>query len=74
MLAPNTSDSTKSTKKIKNKTFAIEAAPAAIPPNPKIAATIAMIRKVTVQRNIRLSLMVFKYLNKESGSAKLHLP
>ena len=58
MLAPNTSDSTKSTKKIKNKTFAIEAAPAAIPPNPKIAATIAMIRKVIVQRNIRLSLMV----------------
>jgi len=55
MLAPNTSESTKSTKKIKNKTFAIEAAPAAIPPNPKIAATIAMIRKVTVQRNIRLS-------------------
>jgi hypothetical protein len=55
MLAPNTRDSTKSTKKIKNKTFAIEAAPAAIPPNPKIAATIAIIRNVTVQRNIRLS-------------------
>jgi hypothetical protein len=52
MLAPNTSDSTKSTKKIKNKTFAIEAAPSAIPPNPKMAATIAMIRNVTVQRNI----------------------
>ena len=52
MLAPNTSDSTKSTKKIKNNTLAIEAAPAAIPPNPKIAATIAIIRNVTVQRNI----------------------
>jgi len=52
MLAPNTSDSTKSTKKIKNKTLAIDAAPSAIPPNPKIAATIAIIRKVTVQRNI----------------------
>jgi hypothetical protein len=52
MLAPNTSDSTKSTKKIKNKTLAIEAAPSAIPPNPKIAATIAIIRNVTVQRNI----------------------
>jgi hypothetical protein len=52
MLAPNTSDSTNSTKKIKNRTLAIEAAPSAIPPNPKIAATIAMIRNVTVQRNI----------------------
>ena len=60
MLAPNTSDSTKSTKKIKNKTLAIEAAPAAIPPNPKIAATIAIIRKVTVQRNIVIK---FKGLN-----------
>ncbi|HKZ37531.1 MAG TPA: hypothetical protein VJ184_07780 [Chryseolinea sp.] len=52
MLAPNISDSTKSTKKIKNKTLAMEAAPAAIPPNPKMAATIAIMRKVTVQRNI----------------------
>ncbi len=60
MLAPNTSDSTKSTKKIKNKTLAIEAAPAAIPPNPKMAATIAIIRKVTVQRNIVIK---FKGLN-----------
>jgi hypothetical protein len=54
MLAPNTSDSTKSTKKIKNNTLAMEAAPAAIPPNPKMAATIAIIRNVTVQRNIVL--------------------
>jgi hypothetical protein len=30
----------------------MEAAPAAIPPNPKIAATIAMIRNITVQRSI----------------------
>jgi hypothetical protein len=52
MLAPNTSESTNSTKKIKNKTLAIEAAPSAIPPNPKMAATIAIIRNVTVQRNI----------------------
>ena len=37
---------------MKNKTFAIEAAPAAIPKNPKKAATIAIIRKITVQRNI----------------------
>lgn len=30
----------------------MEAAPAAIPPNPKIAATTAMIRNVIVQRNM----------------------
>ena len=40
---------------MKNRIFAIEAAPAAIPPNPKIAAIIAMIKKVTVQRNIVVS-------------------
>jgi hypothetical protein len=38
--------------KIKKRIFAIEAAPAAIPVNPKIAATMAMIKNVTVQRNI----------------------
>ncbi len=32
--------------------FAIVAAPAAMPENPNIAAMIAMIRNVTVQRNI----------------------
>jgi hypothetical protein len=62
MLAPKTSESTKSTRKIKNKTFAIEAAPAAIPPNPKIAATIAIIRKVTVQRNIRFKFNGLKFI------------
>ncbi len=39
---------------MKNNTLAILAAPAAIPPNPKIAATIARIIKVTVQRNIHV--------------------
>ena len=52
MLAPNTSDSTNKTRKIKNSTFAIEAAPSAIPPKPKMAATIAIIKKITDQRNI----------------------
>lgn len=37
---------------MKNKILAIEAAPEAIPPKPKIAAMIATIRKITVQRNI----------------------
>ncbi len=37
---------------MKNKIFAMEAAPAAIPPNPKIAAMMATTRKITVQRSI----------------------
>ena len=37
---------------IKNRILAILAAPAAIPPNPKIAATTARIIKITVQRNM----------------------
>ncbi len=37
-----------------NKIFAIDAAPEAIPPNPKIAAMIAITKNVTVQRNITL--------------------
>jgi hypothetical protein len=41
------------TMKMKNKTFAMEAAPAAIPPNPKIAAIIATTRNITDQRSIK---------------------
>ena len=40
------------TKKIKNKTLAIPAAPAATPPKPKMAAMMATTKKITVQRNI----------------------
>ena len=49
------------TMKMKNKILAIDAAPAATPPNPKIAAIIATTRKITVQRNIifRFSLLIF---------------
>lgn len=43
---------TNSAKKIKNNTFAIEAAPSAMPPNPKIAAMMAMTKKIIDQRNI----------------------
>ena len=39
---------------MKNKIFAMEAAPAAIPPKPKTAAIIAIIKNMTVQRNISL--------------------
>lgn len=41
---------------IKNKILAMLAAPAAIPPKPKIAAMIATIKKVIVQRNIMYDL------------------
>lgn len=47
--------------KIRNRILAIDAAPAAIPPNPKIAATIATIKKVTVQRNIIVRFLIIKY-------------
>lgn len=45
-------DSTKSTKKIKNKIFAIPADAPAIPPKPKNPAIKAIITKVMTQRNI----------------------
>ena len=48
------------TIKTKNRIFAIEAAPAAIPPNPNTAAIIAIIKNVTVQRNISLG---FSFIN-----------
>lgn len=55
---PVSNEITRSTRKIKKSTFAIPAAPAAIPPNPNIAAIIAKIIKVTVQRNIEFVLRV----------------
>ena len=48
----------KSTIKIKNNIFAILAAPAAIPPNPKTAAIMANMMNVIVQRNIVFVLKV----------------
>ena len=38
--------------KMKNNIFAMEAAPAAIPPNPNIAAMMATTKKISAQRNI----------------------
>ena len=49
---PPIKESRNNTRKIKNSTLAIPAALAAIPPNPNIPATIAMTRKIIVQRNI----------------------
>ena len=37
---------------MKNKIFAMEAAPEAIPPKPNIAAMMATTKNITVQRNI----------------------
>jgi hypothetical protein len=45
-------DNRKRTTNMKNRIFAIDAAPDATPPNPKMAAIIATIRNITVQRNI----------------------
>jgi len=52
LLLPKISESTSSTKKIKNKILAILAAPEAMPPNPKIAAIMAKTIKIIVQRNM----------------------
>lgn len=46
MLAPNTSTTTNKTMKIKKNTFAMDAAPAAIPPKPNMPAITAMIKKM----------------------------
>ncbi len=48
------------TIKTKNKILAIELAPAAIPPKPNIAAIMAMIKKMTVQRSISIGLKIRK--------------
>jgi hypothetical protein len=49
---PPIKDRIKRTIKMKNRIFAMDAAPAAMPKNPKTPAMIAMTRKMTVQRNI----------------------
>src|SRR6266545_5563666 len=49
---PKIKEITNSTRNIKNRSFAMPADAAAIPPNPKTAATSAMIRKTTAQPNI----------------------
>lgn len=52
LVLPLISEIMNKTKNMKNKIFAILAAPAAIPPKPNIPATMARIINVTVQRNI----------------------
>lgn len=55
---------------MKNNTFAMEAAPSAIPPNPNMAATIAIMKKITDQRNITHHLDVYR----EKHTGLLSLP
>ena len=59
LFLPEINEMTNNTTKTKKSTLAIDAAPAAIPPNPKIAAIIAKITRITVQRNIVCS---FKFI------------
>ena len=54
MNNPSRRKAKKSTIKTKNRVLAIPEAAEAIPPKPKSPATIAMIRKITAQRSIRL--------------------
>jgi hypothetical protein len=49
------SDKRNSTIKMAKRILAIDAAPAAMPPKPNMAAIIATIKKVTVQRNMIVS-------------------
>jgi hypothetical protein len=49
---PKRSDTTNKTRKIKKQILAIEAAPAANPPKPRIAAISAITKNIIVQRNI----------------------
>ena len=55
ILAPNNSTKINSTKKIKNKILAMEAAPAAMPVNPKIAAIIAITKNMAAHLSIHKS-------------------
>lgn len=54
-LPPNIRVNTNSIIKIQKNTFAIEAAPAAIPPNPKTAAIIAITTKIIAHLSIIIS-------------------
>jgi hypothetical protein len=52
-LEPNIKTKINSTKNIKNKILAIEAAPAAIPVKPKIAAIIAIMKNMAAHLSIK---------------------
>ena len=60
--APKMSVRTNSTTKIKNKTFAIPAEAAEIPVKPKRPAIIAITKKMSAQRNIKILFLAFKFV------------
>jgi hypothetical protein len=51
----------KRTRKIKNNTLAMEAAPAAIPVKPKIAAIIAIMKNIAAHLSIKKILKINNY-------------
>jgi hypothetical protein len=65
------SDKRNNTINIKNKILAIPAAPAAMPPNPKMAAIIATIRNITVQRNITLNFWLNNFVSDSNRVSQL---
>jgi hypothetical protein len=56
MVIPRISITIQNPRKIKKRIFAIEAAPAAIPVNPKMPATSATTKKINDQRSIKMNL------------------
>ena len=61
------------TRKMKNSILAIPAAAAAIPPNPKIAAMIAMIKKISAHRSIANSPCNRATFPGDAGGGRLRL-
>ena len=60
-ISPAIREIRNSTIKMKKRIFAIETAPAAMPPKPNTAATMAIMRKITAQRNIINGFKVKQY-------------
>jgi hypothetical protein len=58
-LAPNKMAMMNNARKMKKRTLAMEAAPSAIPPNPKMAAMMAITKKITDQRNIVYTIKLY---------------
>lgn len=69
---PSMIDNRNKTMKIKNRTLAIPAALAATPVKPNIPATMATIKKITVQRNIGFCFMMNNIFNNFRKCARKH--
>jgi hypothetical protein len=71
---PKIKEITNSTRNMKNRSFAMPADAAAIPPNPKTAATSAMIKNTTAQPNIFTSSQTKSHLEIVSRASARLLP